>query len=182
VILGPTEHRVARWLADRTRSGRITLRMADVAAATRVERSEAYRITARLRILGLFGIQNDQGGTRGGRRFWRTAIAHDGAELDETRHREAWSRVVAWARARGARLRDRLTPHHHRLGRRPYAPTEPDGRRAIGHPPGSGSPAAGYDGPGRLGSPGPSFLEQLIAGGLSPALLADFTEPRRRGR
>jgi len=169
VILGPTEHRVARWLADRTRSGRITLRMADVATATRVERSEAYRITARLRILGLFGIENDQGGSKGGRRFWRTAIAHDGAELDETRHREAWARVVAWARARGARLRDRLTPHHTRRGGRVALSTAPTAAGRSSTPPALGSPAAG-------------ILGRLIAAGLSPALIDDFTEPRRRGR
>jgi hypothetical protein len=73
VILGPTEHRVARWLAGMTRTGRVTLRTVDLAAATGVERSEAYRITARLRVLGLFGIENDRGGNHHGRRYWRTA-------------------------------------------------------------------------------------------------------------
>jgi hypothetical protein len=108
VLLGPTENRVARWLLDMTRYGRVTIRTADLAAATHVERSEAYRITARLRVLGLFGIQNDQGGTRGGRRFWRTATEHDGARLDALRHRQAWSRILAWARGRSARLGARL--------------------------------------------------------------------------
>jgi hypothetical protein len=108
VILGPTEHRVARWLADMTRHGLVTIRTVDLAEATHVERSEAYRITARLRILGLFGIENDRGGNHGGRKIWRTAVEHDAAELDAVRHREAWARVVAWARARRDRISDRL--------------------------------------------------------------------------
>lgn len=166
VILGPTEHRVARWLADRTRSGRVTLRMVDVAAGTRVERSEAYRITARLRILGLFGIENDRAGTKGGRRFWRTAIAHDGATLDETRHREAWSRIVAWARSRGEHWAARLAALRQR-------PVERSVRRSEPTVAAGGTPLT----PAATG-----ILERLIAAGLSPGLAADFMEPRRAGR
>ena len=169
VILGPTEHRVARWLADRTHHGRITLRMVDVAQANRLERSEAYRITARLRILGLFGIENDRGGDKGGRRFWRTAIAHDGAELDEARHREAWSRVVAWARARGARLRAWLGERHDH--------TRPFSHGQLSRP----TDAAGVIPPDSAASG--TFLDRLIAGGLAPGLVADFMEaPRARRR
>lgn len=108
VLLGPTENRVARWLVDRTSNGRVRIRMTDLVDALRLERSEAYRITARLRVLGLFGVENDRGGTKGGRQWWRTAIAHDGAELDPARHREAWSRIVGWARERHARVAARL--------------------------------------------------------------------------
>jgi hypothetical protein len=108
VILGPTEHRVARYLADLTRAGRVTLRTVELAERLGLERSEAYRITARLRVLGLFGIENDRGGSRAGRRFWRTAIEHDGQVLDAVRHRAAWARIVAWARARKSALRSRL--------------------------------------------------------------------------
>jgi hypothetical protein len=108
VLLGPTENRVARWLDDMTRLGRITIRTVDLAAATHVERSEAYRITRRLRVLGLFGIENDRGGTKGGRRYWRTALEHDGAALPPVAHRQAWSRIVAWARSRRERARTRL--------------------------------------------------------------------------
>lgn len=162
MILGPTEHRVARWLADRTARGRITLRMVDVATANRLERSEAYRITARLRILGLFGIENDRGGSRGGRRFWRTAIAHDGAQLDEQRHRDAWARVVAWARDRAQRLRNRL--HHTRSGH--VGATRAPTYERPADPPG-----------GSLG-----ILDRLIAGGLSPGLIAEFSEPSRGRR
>jgi hypothetical protein len=115
MLLGPTEDRVARYLADRTRNGRVTIRTADLVDALGLERSEAYRVTARLRVLGIFGIQNDQGGTNGGRRYWRTGIEHDGARLDATRHRVAWSRILAWARARqevvAARLAGIRQPH-----------------------------------------------------------------------
>lgn len=100
VLLGPTEDRVARYLADATRHGRVTIRTMDLAARLGLGRSEAYRITDQLRTLGLFGVENDQGGTLGGRRWWRTATPHDGVTLDATRHRIAWSRILAWARAR----------------------------------------------------------------------------------
>jgi predicted transcriptional regulator len=108
VILGPTEHRVARYLSDMTRHGRVTIRTVDLATRLRLERSEAYRITRRLRVLGLFGIENDRSGQNGGRRYWRTAIEHDGAELDAEKHRVAWARVVAWARAQRDRFAARL--------------------------------------------------------------------------
>jgi hypothetical protein len=108
MILGPTEHRVARYLADRTTNGRVLIRTSDLIATLGLGRREGYRITARLRVLGLFGIENDRGGTKGGRLYWRTAIEHDGATLDATRHRVAWSRVVAWARWRSLRIAARL--------------------------------------------------------------------------
>lgn len=120
MLLGPTEDRVARYLADRTSNGRVTIRTADLVAALGLERSEAYRITARLRILGIFGIENDQGGTNGGRRYWRTGIEHDGARLDATRHRVAWSRILAWARARQEVVASRLAGirnHTRQIGR-----------------------------------------------------------------
>jgi hypothetical protein len=111
VILGPTEHRVALGLDQLTRRGRIRLRTVDLAARYQLERSEAYRITRRLRILGLFGIANDPSGSRGGRWWWRTAAAHDGSELDPERHRVAWARVVGF----GRRLQLRATQRLHDL-------------------------------------------------------------------
>lgn len=104
VILGPTEDRVARYLDSATRHGRVTIRTVDLATRLQLERSEAYRITRRLRTLGLFGIENDRGGTKGGRRYWRTAREHDGNVLDDRRHRVAWSRIVAYLRTRRERL------------------------------------------------------------------------------
>jgi len=108
VLLGPTEDRVARYLEDLTDHGRVTIRTVELADRLRLERSEAYRITARLRVLGLFGIENDRAGTRGGRRIWRTARRHDGPGLDPRRHSIAWARVRAWAAARRLGLTDRL--------------------------------------------------------------------------
>lgn len=138
VLLGPTENRVARWLADMTRQGRVTIRTVDLAEATHVERSEAYRITARLRVLGLFGIENDRGGNHNGRRFWRTAIEHDGAALDSRRHRQAWGRILAWSRIRRTRLAERLAAirgDHTRpvdvSARAVTDPTPPGARRAA---------------------------------------------------
>jgi len=131
MLLGPTEHRVARYLADRTSNGRVTIRTTDLIAALGLERSEAYRITARLRVLGIFGVENDRGGTNGGRHYWRTPIEHDGARLDATRHRVAWSRILAWARARREVIAARLAwiRHHPRqadlVGTRVVLPTEP---------------------------------------------------------
>lgn len=139
VILGPTEHRVARWLADMTRAGRITIRTVDVAAATHVERSEAYRILARLRVLGLFGIENDRGGTNGGRRIWRTALEHDGAALRGDRHREAWARVVGWARARRIRIAVRLAALRQRPGRNDLHVDTPRATAPGSTPRGSGA-------------------------------------------
>jgi hypothetical protein len=136
VVLGPTENRVARWLESMTRHGRVTIRTSELASATHVQRSEAYRITARLRVLGLFGIENDRGGGNHGRRYWRTAIEHDGAALPPVAHRQAWSRIVAWARSRRERTRTRLAAlraNHTRAGvdrlhAGDPAPTPPGGR------------------------------------------------------
>lgn len=106
MILGPTEHRVARYLEDACRHGRVTIRTTAIVGALGVERSEVYRITRRLRMLGLFGIEDDRSGARGGRRYWRTATTHDGglAGLDPVRHRVAWARIVSAARARRAQV------------------------------------------------------------------------------
>lgn len=115
VILGPTEDRVARYLDSMTRHGRVTLRTVELAERLGLERSEAYRITRRLRVLGLFGIENDRGGAHGGRRIWRTGVVGSAPHrLDPVRHRIAWARVVSYLRARRsaamgslARLRQR---------------------------------------------------------------------------
>jgi hypothetical protein len=104
VILGPTEDRVARYLHDLTRHGLITIRTLELARRLDLERSEAYRVLGRLRALGLFGVANDQGGQRGGRRIWRTERAGTASVLDAGRHRIAWARVVAWSAQRRARV------------------------------------------------------------------------------
>lgn len=160
VLLGPTEDRVARYLADMTRRGRVTIRTVDLVARLNLERSEVYRITARLRVLGLFGVENDQGGTNGGRRYWRTGIEHDGARLDAARHRAAWGRILAWARARrevvAARLGELHTP---RSVTRPVpARIGSEGSAGLVSPPVTVQPA------------GPSFRE-LFAGAGGGALL-----------
>jgi DNA-binding transcriptional regulator LsrR (DeoR family) len=108
VLLGPTEDRVARYLADATRRGRVTIRHTEIAERLGISRKDLYRITARLRMLGLFGIENDRGGTNRGRRYWRTAIEHDGTRLDPVKHRVAWSRILAWSRARKSAIDDAL--------------------------------------------------------------------------
>lgn len=172
VVLGPTEHRVARWLADRTRRGWITLRTTAIAEACNLERSEAYRILRRLRELGLFGIRDDRGGTRGGRQIWRTAIEHDGAGLDAVRHREAWARIRGWAAAARARTAARLA----RI-RTTHAP-----RSAARAGSGASSALELHDRPAQameLG-PGATFLDRLIAAGLPAHLIASFTEHRHR--
>lgn len=110
VILGPTEARVARFLEDATRHGRVTFASVELAARLDLSRSEFYRVTARLRELGLFGVENDQGGTIGGRRYWRTATPSPESGLDPVRHRLAWGRVRAWLRARRAEILARLRP------------------------------------------------------------------------
>jgi hypothetical protein len=76
------------------------MRAVDLAAAMHLERSESYRITARLRDLGLFGISNDRSGARGGRRYWRTLRLTQPHALNAERHRQAWARIRAWAQAR----------------------------------------------------------------------------------
>lgn len=164
VILGPTEHRVARWLADLTRAGRVTIRTADLARELRLERSEAYRITRRLRVLGLFGIENDQGGTKGGRRYWRTAIEHDGAELDQARHRTAWARVVAWASAQRRRASARLASLHHMRVEAGSAAVDPSARPQLRGKLALAVPAAGVGPPPTAG--GGSFADQMRAAGL----------------
>ena len=133
VLLGPTEDRVARYLVDRTKRGRVVIRTVDLIAALGLERSEAYRVTARLRTLGLFGVKNDQGGTRGGRWYWRTARTHDGARLDPKRHRHAWSRILGVARARSARLAEflRRPGGSGALVATPTRPAVPPGRPAA---------------------------------------------------
>ena len=162
VLLGPTEDRVARYLADATRHGRVTIRTVELGERLSVERSEIYRVTARLRVLGLFGIEDDQGGTRGGRRYWRTG-PHDRAGhagLDALRHRVAWSRIVAWARARRgaavARLGDLHTP-------RPIVAPVP---LRVG----SEAPADRLASPGRTA--GASFRQMFEAAGGGPLLEA----------
>lgn len=162
VILGPTENRVARWLLGMTKAGRVTIRSVDAIAATHVERSEWYRITARLRTLGLFGIENDRGGNHGGRRFWRTGIETAAHELDARKHREAWARVVAWAKARRDRIRSSLEAIRNR-----------DGRLVPPAVPGTG-PAPAVDAlHGRQVGAG-TFLERLVAGGLKASLAVEF--------
>jgi hypothetical protein len=154
VILGPTEARVARYLDDLTRHGLVTVRTAELADRLRLERSEAYRVLARMRALGLFGIEDDRSGSRGGRRVWRTGRPRAESGLDAGRHRIAWSRVVAWSRARRARL----VAHHLR-------------RTAPAHP-GSGSPATSAAGVSPAPAAGGSFadmLRQYGAGGLLDA-------------
>lgn len=153
VLLGPTEHRVARWLSDMTAHGRVTLRMVDLVAATHVERSEGYRITRNLRTLGLFGIENDQGGNHAGRRFWRTAIEHDGGALDAARHRQAWGRILAWARGRRSRVAARLAE----LRGEHTRPADSSARSVAGPTPAEATCPA---------SAGVTFAERMRRGGL----------------
>jgi hypothetical protein len=171
VLLGPTEDRVARYLDAATRYGRISLRTVELAERLRLERSEAYRITARLRVLGLFGIENDRGGTKGGRRIWRTLTESDDGALDSTRHRVAWARIVAWARARSGRVRARLAAlrgDHTRSDARPVP-----ARRATSPAPDDRSSPCRSDGAGGGNGPpddrgpgGPSFAERMRRAGL----------------
>ena len=168
MLLGPTEDRVARWLADRTDHGRVTIRTAYIAESLGLERSEAYRITARLRVLGLFGIENDRGGTNGGRRYWRTPTEHDGARLDAARHRAAWSRILSWARARRARAIARLEAirnHTSRAGIGREDATDP----ARLHAPAAATP--------RAAAGGPSFGQLLRRTGLIDHLLDEWRVP-----
>ena len=160
VILGPTEARVARFLDQATRTGRVTIRTVDLASHLQLERSEAYRITRRLRILGLFGIENDKGGSKGGRRYWRTPLEHDGQELDETRHRTASARVVSWAKARRARLHARLATLRQRPG-------DGSGDDSVGRSTPAGPLPVPGSGPAGVSSP---FAEAMRRAGLGPLM------------
>ena len=164
VLLGPTEHRVATFLEAMTRHGRITIRTADLVDRLHVERSEAYRITARLRVLGLFGIANDRSGARGGRLIWRTTTARaERRGLDSHRHHVAWARIVAWSRARRAHALSGLAAlRQSRIAARPV----PAARSA--HGPDVVTP----------GTSGPSFRELMAGAGLSPALVEWWQRPR----
>jgi hypothetical protein len=161
-----------RYLDHLTRNGRVTIRSLDLATRTRVERSEIYRITRRLRTLGLVGIENDRSGQLGGRRYWRTAVEHDGAELDRTRHRDAWARVVGWSRHHAARAAE-LT--HAARAAITYA-TRPVGMAASLAPefpgPAAVSPRAA------AGPPTLTFRDAMRAAGLG----AWIDEPARRRR
>lgn len=131
VLLGPTQDRVARYLDDLTGHGRIRIRTRDLADRLGLERSEAFRILARLRVLGLFGVSNDRGDHDGGRTVWRTRIRHDGSGLDPARRRITWARMRgATSRAR-ARLRERLDEIRGVMGTAP-GPL-PDPPPAAGH-------------------------------------------------
>lgn len=144
VLLGPTEARIARYLEHMTRRGRVAIRTVDLAAATQLERSEAYRITARLRVLGLFGIENDRGGTKGGRRYWRTPIEHDSPGLDATLHRVAWSRLVAWARVRRRSISARLATIRQSSGQAARALAAGATAGSAPLPPGMAEPAGTF--------------------------------------
>lgn len=167
VVLGPTEERVARYLDQMTRhGGRVTIRTLDLGSRLKVERSEIYRITRRLRTLGLFGIENDRSGRNGGRRYWRTSLEHDGAGLDKTRHRDAWARVVGWSRHHAARVAELTYVARAAIT---YA-TGPDLGRVL-------SLAGGPVVPPLTGPPALSFGEAMRRAGLG----AWFDErPRRR--
>lgn len=162
VALGPTQHRVACYLAELASRGQVTVRTADVAERCQLSRTEAFRIMARLRVLGLFGISNDRGGHHGGRRIWRTAIAHDGPGLDPVKHRIAWARMraaAAWARGQViATIRARRTP--------PDWPTRPARANTGAILPGGRTVDAG----------GPSFAERVFGPAGPPAW---FTELAR---
>lgn len=144
VLLGPTEDRVARYLEAATRAGRVTIPTTRLVAELNLARSEAYRITRTLRTLGLFGVENDQGGTRGGRRYWRITTRQ--GELEATRHRVAWARVTAWLKAQRARLLAAIPrnaqarpPGLHRPAE--HAAKQPGPTGVEGHPVGSGPPS-----------------------------------------
>ena len=152
VLLGPTEHRVATYLEAATRDGLVTLRTTAIASRLKLSRSEAYRILATLRRLGLFGVSSDQGGTTGGRRIWRTSRMRDGSSIDPRRHRAAWARVTGWLQARAHRLaaaiagisQARLWPATQRRADRAHG-----GRLAV--PARGSAPLAGAGPPSTLG-------------------------------
>lgn len=162
VLLGPTEHRVAGYLDAATRYGRVALPSPTLAALLGLSRSEFYRITRRLQSLGLFGIEDDQGGTRGGRRYWRQGrpVAAGSSALDPAKHRLAWARIAAWCKAKAARLLARLRPNQ-----TPRAqPTRP---RLAERPSGDPAPVSWPAGAGP-----PTFAEVMRR--LAPALAADW--------
>lgn len=171
VILGPTEARMAAYLGGRTRWGRVTIRTVDLAAATGIERSEVYRITRRLRTLGLFGIENDRGGTNGGRRYWRTAIPHDGAELPAEAHRAAWARVMSAARA----IRGAIATAVVIRSVRSFPAIAPDVQGG-----GSVTPSALPWASSVGGSP-PTFRERMLAAGLAPWIAGEIGAALREG-
>ena len=119
---------------------------------------------ARLRALGLFGIENDRGGTNGGRRIWRTAIAHDGAELDQDRQRTAWARVVAGAKGMAGRLAARLGELRANQTRQLSPGWQLPTREGVAESPIS-PPSRG------------SLLERLIQAGLKPELATEWAVP-----
>lgn len=185
VLLGETEDRVARYLADATRDGWIRIRTVDLAARLGLCRSEAYRILARLRVLGLFGVSSDQGGTTGGRRIWRTATRHDGPGLDPARHRSAWGRTLAGARAIRAKLLDhtsRRSPGLPPLGSRRADPGPLASPLADGGAGGSRQMEAATG--GRPGLPsdqaGPSFDLRVWGADGPPAWWAALAPGRSR--
>lgn len=135
VLLGPTEDRVARYLEDATRHGRVTLRTAAIADRLGLARSEAYRILRTLRTLGLFGIEDDRSGARGGRRIWRTRGRRAGVALDAGRHRAAWARIAAWMRSRAGRIAAQIRAMT--TGR----PRQPIGTRPLWADPAEDAPA-----------------------------------------
>lgn len=168
ILLGPTEHRVARYLDAATQYGRVTLPMTRIQADCHLGRSEAYRILRRLRILGLFGVENDQGGSLGGRRIWRIGRP-DGQTLDALLHRQAWARITAWMRAKRAAVLARIRSVSAGQGPRVLPRTLPPGRQAADHGPGSpGLPPAGLDPPLDLGR-----IFRRYAPGLAAAWDAD---------
>lgn len=179
MLLGPTEARIARYLEHATRRGRVTLRTVDLAAATQLERSEAYRITRRLRELGLFGVENDRGATKGGRRYWRTPVEHDGQMLDGARHRAAWGRIVGWARTRRDLLHDRLADLRASMAgtRASNASRPPHSTRQDGATPhvGLASARSLLNPPG--GERADSFPDRMRRHGLGP-LMDEWAGPR----
>ena len=156
-MLGPTEDRIALFLERATRNGRVTLRSAELVERLGVARSELYRVTRRLRILGLFGIEDDRGGTRAGRRYWRTAVEHDGPGLDPVKHRTAWARVVAYVRT----IAGRAAPV-------PRPAAYAHGRPVSDHALAGAGPGHPVDVPAGLGPPLRSLAEAMRA--LAPEL------------
>jgi hypothetical protein len=156
ILLGPTQDRVARYLDRATSHGGVRIPTARIQAACRIERSEAYRITRQLRVLGLFGVRDDQGGARGGRYWWRTSVPHDTRGLDDQRHVVAWRRIRGWWRSR----EDRVTARLAQL------------RLALTFTPAGPRPAAA--GGARSVAGGPTFADRIRRAGLDPGLARDW--------